>query len=50
MGEILQAGDLVACDGCQYAGGECGVDFGVEGDRMCLLSSWGKRVWPRSLT
>lgn len=31
MGEIFQAGDLVACDGCQYAGGGCGVDFGMEG-------------------
>lgn len=30
VGEILQAGDQVVCDGYQYAGGECKVDLGVE--------------------
>lgn len=43
VGEILQARDLVVCDSCRQAGGECSVDLGAEAglDVSVLQLGWG---------
>ena len=50
MGETLQAGDQVVCDGRRRARGGCGVDFEAEVGFGCVWFPAGARsVWSRSL-